>query len=468
MKQTNKWFALALILVAPLLTIVDVYIINMAIPAIKNQYQTVDSLTELVISAYLVGYCVFLITGSRVGDYYGRKKAFLWGMLGFTLTSALCGWAGTIEQLIIFRFFQGIAAALMVPQTLTIMQLTFTEAKERSITFGLLGVAMGIASIIGQYLGGYFIGHAFIAESWRLIFLINIPLGVITLGLAFFFLTESKLDNVGRFDISGVVLLTIALSLLVYHLTIIPEQGLTWTIIVALLVSLVVFYIFGKNQYQKTLKNAQPLLNTALFSIKSFNFVLLIVLFFFGAHNTFFFISSIQWQQYLGLNALEASHYYTFNGIGFLTASFIALRLLPRYGIKLLLVGCFLMILSVVFQLILLTDRANTPYIPYLLLCYGLGQGIVLPSILNYALRKIPPQYAALAAGVYSTVQQFSSAFGLSIIGSIYFYSLHAGWNGYKVGMACVCLYLIGVIVLLYRLSTFTDVNIVVKPVVNE
>jgi MFS family permease len=459
-KQTNKWFALALILVAPLLTIVDVYIINMAIPAIKNQYQTVDSLTELVISAYLVGYCVFLITGSRVGDYYGRKKAFLWGMLGFTLTSALCGWAGTMYQLILFRFFQGIAAALMVPQTLTIMQLTFVQAKERSTAFGLLGVAMGIASIIGQYLGGYFIGHAFIAESWRLIFLINIPLGVITLALSYFFLTESKLDNVGRFDISGVLLLTSALGLLVYHLTIIPEQGLTLIIMIALVVSVVLFYIFGKNQHQKTLKNAQPLLNTALFSIKSFNFVLLIVLFFFGAHNTFFFISSIQWQQYLGLDALEASHYYTFNGIGFLTASFIALRVLPRYGIKLLLIGCFLMIVSVIFQLILLTDKANTPYIPYLLLCYGLGQGIVLPSILSYALRKIPSEYAALAAGVYSTVQQFSSAFGLSIIGSIYFYSLHAGWNGYKAGMTCVCLYLISVMVLLYRLSTFTDVNV--------
>jgi MFS family permease len=106
LKQTNKWFALALILIAPLLTIVDVYIINMAISAIKNQYQIVDSLTELVISAYLVGYCVFLITGSRMGDYYGRKKAFLLSTLGFTLTFALCGWAATIEQLIIFRFFK--------------------------------------------------------------------------------------------------------------------------------------------------------------------------------------------------------------------------------------------------------------------------------------------------------------------------------------------------------------------------
>jgi MFS family permease len=453
LKPTNKWFALALILTAPLLTIVDVYIINMAIPAIKKQYQTVDSLTELVISAYLVGYCVFLITGSRMGDYYGRKKIFLWGMVGFTLTSALCGWANTIEQLIIFRFFQGIAAALMVPQTLTIIQLTFTEAKERSIAFGLLGVAMGIASIIGQYLGGYFI---------------NIPLGVITLGLAFFFLAESKLDKIGRFDISGVVLLTIALGLLVYNLTIIPEQGLTLSIIVALIISLVFFYIFGKNQYQKTMKNANPLLNTNLFSIKSFNFILLIALFYFGAHNTFLMMSSIQWQQYLGLDVLQASHYYTFNGIGFLIGSFVALRTLSRYGINLLLIGCFLMIVSIGLQLFLLTDKANTPYIPYLLLFYGLGQGVVLPSISSYALRKIPPQYAALAAGVYSTVQQFSSAFGLSIIGSIYFYSLHAGWDGYKVGMTCVCSYLIAVIVLLYHLSTFTDVNVAIKPAVSE
>jgi predicted MFS family arabinose efflux permease len=258
------------------------------------------------------------------------------------------------------------------------------------------------------------------------------------------------------------------LGLLVYNLTIIPEQGLTLSIIVALIISLVFFYVFGKNQYQKTIKNANPLLNTELFKVKSFNFILLIALFYFGAHNTFLMMSSIQWQQYLGLDVLQASHYYTFNGIGFLIGSFVALRTLSRYGINLLLIGCFLMIISIGLQLFLLTDKANTPYIPYLLLFYGLGQGVVLPSISSYALRKIPPQYAALAAGVYSTVQQFSSAFGLSIIGSIYFYSLHAGWDGYKVGMTCVLLYLIGVIVLLYRLSTFTDVNIAVKPMKRE
>jgi MFS family permease len=461
--KTNKWFALALILVAPLLTIVDVYVINMAVPAIKNQFQTTDSLTELVISAYLVGYCVSLITGSRLGDYLGRKRTFLMGMIGFTATSALCGWANSIEQLIVFRFFQGISAALMVPQTLTIMQLTFVQPKDRNIAFGLLGVAMGIASILGQFLGGYFIGSGFIDESWRLIFLVNIPMGVLTAALSFVFLTESKLEKAGRFDISGLVLLTFALSLLVYNLGIIPEQGLTIPIAFAFVISFIFFYLFAKNQILKTNRNANPLLNTDLFRVKSFNFVLLIVLFFFGAHNVYFMISSIQWQQNLGLPALEASRDYTFTGIGFLSASFFSLRFLQKYGIWLLLVGCFLMILSVVLQLILLTEKENIGYISYLSLLYGLGQGIVLPSILNYALRKIPPQFAATAAGVYSTVQQFSSAFGLSLIGSLYFVSKHLGYDNYKVGMVCITVYLLAVIFLLYRLSTFRDSTVLAE-----
>jgi EmrB/QacA subfamily drug resistance transporter len=450
---------LSLLLVAPLLTIVDVYIINMAIPAIKNQFHTVDSLTELVISAYLVGYCVFLITGSRIGDFYGRKQAFIIGMLAFTLSSALCGWSNSIEQLILFRFFQGLAAGLMVPQTLTIMQLNFTEAKERNIAFGLLGIAMGLASILGQYLGGYFIGHEFISESWRLIFLINIPLGFITLVFSYFYLNESKSQTKGKFDISGVLILTLALGILVYNLSIIPEQGLSLSIVFSLMVSLVLFYFFLKNQATKTVKNLNPLLNTELFKVKSFNFVLLIVLFFFGAHNIFFMMSSIQWQQKLGLNALEASHYFSFAGLGFLIASFIVLRTLAHFGINLLLFGCFLMLCSLGMQLFLLNEKSNSHLIPYLLLLYGLGQGMVLPSILNYALKKIPSQYAALAAGVYSTVQQFSSAFGLSIIGSIYFYSLHQGYNAYKIGMTCVMVYILAVILLLYSLSNFSDVN---------
>ena len=469
MKPSNKWLSLAIILVAPLLTIVDVYITNLALPAIRAQYKTADSNIELIISAYLVGYCVFLVTGGRSGDFWGRKRLFLIGMAAFTVTSALCGWAETVYQLIFFRFLQGIAAAIMVPQTLTIMQVTYRTPHDRNMAFGLLGVAMGIASVIGQFLGGYFLGQTqFMAESWRLIFLINIPIGGLTLLAAFIFLNDSKLGNAGKFDMGGVGLLTVALSALIYSLTVIPEQGLSALVLGLLTCSSLFFYIFWKNQHQKTLNKANPLLNTDLFQIKSFNFVLLIVLFYFGAHNTFLLISAIQYQQKLGLTPIEASHSYVFNGIGFLLSSFIALRLLKKHGVKLLIVGCILMIISVIGQIMTLSDKTNIYLISYWLFLYGLGQGTVLPSILNYALRKIPPQYAALAGGVYSTVQQFSSALGLSIIGSVYFYSLHHGLNAYTVGMGFVATYLILVVFLLYRLSKFSNAHEVVKPVVGE
>nr|WP_315197141.1 MFS transporter [uncultured Flavobacterium sp.] len=165
MKETNKWLALIIVLVAPLLSVIDVYIVNMALPEIKQQYLTSDSNTELVISSYLLGYCVFLVTGGRAGDFFGRKKIFIIGILSFTITSALCGYAGTIFQLILFRFFQGVAAAFMIPQTLTIIQVTFREAKERNLAFGFFGITLGIASILGQFLGGYFVAHHYIEES---------------------------------------------------------------------------------------------------------------------------------------------------------------------------------------------------------------------------------------------------------------------------------------------------------------
>ncbi len=463
MNTSNKWFALAIILVAPLLSVIDVYIVNMALPAIKDQYATTNSNTELVISSYLVGYCVFLVTGGRAGDYFGRKKMYILGMFFFTLTSALCGWSPTIYSLIVFRFFQGVSAAVMIPQTLTMIQLYFAEPKERNTAFGFFGITLGIASILGQYLGGFFAGHHFIEESWRLIFFINLPFGAIACLLSILYLKESQQNTDSKFDVAGVWLLVTALGSLIYSLTKIPEEGLSAEINVLLIISSIFFFIFWKNQKKKTDQNKAPLLNTTLFNIKSFNFVLLVVLFFFGAHNSYLLICAIQFQDTLGIDALVSSQYFTFNGIGFLISSMIAFKLLHKWGIKLLITGCILMIISLVLQTITLHDKAFIPMIPVYLLIYGLGQGALLPSILNYALRKIPAQHAGLAGGVYSTVQQFSSALGISIIGSVFFYTLKQGLDGYFISMSMAVIYLILVAVLLYRISLFSDTKLAVE-----
>src|ERR1700761_2003106 len=172
-KENSKWLALMIVLTAPLLSVIDVFIINIAIPAIKKGVHATDGQVQLVIAGYLLGYAAFLITGGRAGDHFGRKKVFFWGMLCFTVASCLCGLSVTPLQLNITRFFQGVSAAFMVPQTIAFIQVLFTQPKERAKAISLFGITLGIAAVTGQVLGGYFSDSHWAIAGWRLIFFIN-------------------------------------------------------------------------------------------------------------------------------------------------------------------------------------------------------------------------------------------------------------------------------------------------------
>src|ERR1700750_782977 len=202
-KSANKWLELAIVLSAPLLSVIDVFIINVAIPSIKKGVQATDAQVQLVIAGYLLGYAAFLITGGRAGDHFGRKKVFFWGMLSFTVASCLCGLSMTPFQLNITRFFQGLSASFMVPQTIAFIQVLFTEPKERAKAIGMFGITLGIASVIGQVLGGYLSDTHWAIEGWRLVFFINLPIGIATLWATNKYVSETKTNNKGRFDYAG-------------------------------------------------------------------------------------------------------------------------------------------------------------------------------------------------------------------------------------------------------------------------
>jgi MFS family permease len=178
-------------------------------PTIQSYYSASDAKVQLVVAVYLIGYAVFLITGSRIGDKFGRKKVLIWGLLSFTVTSVLCGVAGSIGELIAFRFLQGVSAAFMVPQTVTLIHLNFREGNDRNRAFGYYGIVQGMAAILGQFLGGYFIHAGWIQAPWRLIFLVNLPIGVLAIVLAALSLKESSQNKDRKLDIQGVILLTI-------------------------------------------------------------------------------------------------------------------------------------------------------------------------------------------------------------------------------------------------------------------
>lgn len=347
----SKWLELIIVLSAPLLSVIDVFVINVAIPAIKKGVHGTDAEIQLVIAGYLLGYAAFLITGGRAGDHFGRKKVFFWGMFCFTVASCLCGLSVNGFQLNVTRFFQGMSASFMVPQTISYIQLLFTEAKERARAIGLFGITLGIASIIGQVLGGYLSGTHWIIEGWRLIFFINLPIGIVTLWATAKYLDETPKNSGHLFDYTGVAILTAALFCLIYPLIEGREAGWpAWSIIMMLL-SFVLFGWFISDQNKKLKAHRQPLIDTGLFKIRDFNIGLIAVLFHFMMHTSFLMISAVYLQSGLGTSAFLCGLYFVSPGILFTVSSVMASRLIVKYGKRVLQVGVVILIVTFILQM---------------------------------------------------------------------------------------------------------------------
>lgn len=449
----NKWLELAIVLVAPLLSVIDVFIINVAIPAIKKGVRATDGEVQFVIAGYLLGYAAFLITGGRAGDHFGRKKVFFWGMLAFTLASGLCGLSASPSQLIVTRFFQGLSASFMVPQAIAFIQILFTDAKERAKAFGLFGITLGAAAIIGQVLGGYLSDTHGVIEGWRLIFFINLPIGVLTLCAAQPYLSETNRHTGNQFDYTGIVILTLALFCLIYPLIEGREAGWPLWSIGLFVLSLGIFIFFIQDQKKKLRENRNPLIDVRLFKIRDFNLGLVAALFHFMLHTAYLLLSAVYLQNGLGVSAIDCGLYFIIPGILFMVSSMAASKLIIRFGKRVLQIGALIMGLTFFLQMNLWKPGTSSWLIVLLMCAWGFGNGLILPSLLNVALKHVPAQYAGAAAGVYSTFQQTASALGVSIIGGVFFYFARDGWQAaYHAGILMILVCMAFVLLMLYLL----------------
>lgn len=423
----NKWYALLIVLTAPLLYVIDIFIINIAIPTIKSSLHASDGEIQLVIASYLLGSACFLIIGGRAGDFLGKKKVFFWGMLAFTITSCICGLSQTAAQLNIARFFQGVSSAFMVTQSISLIQLLFTDTKERAVAIGWYGITLSIAAIIGQVLGGYLAETYFFVEGWRLIFLINLPVGILSLLAIHRYLTETAKTVQGRFDYQGAFVLTIGLACLIYALTEGRENSFPWWFYVLFILSLVFLILFVFIQQKKRLNEQYPLIDLSLFKIKDFRIGLFAVLFHFMLHTAYLLIIAVYLQSGLGITALTCGLYFIPHAIFFMLSSRIASRLLPRFGKAVLQLGLAIILLSFLMQIFFFTAQ-DSPLMSMLFLAlYGLGNGFVLPFLLNVVLNNIHEKDAGAASGVFSTFQQTASALGISVIGGVFYTVLDTG-----------------------------------------
>jgi EmrB/QacA subfamily drug resistance transporter len=418
----RRWLALGSVMTALFMVLLDVSIVNVAVPAIRSNLNANNADIQFVIAGYGLAYAVMLITGGRLGDIFGRKKLFLIGMSGFVIASALCGLAQSAIMLDLSRVLQGTMAALMYPQVLSVIQVSFPPS-ERARVFGFVGAVIGIATITGPLVGGLIIRDDITGGSWRWIFLVNLPIGIASLIAATRLVTESRAPNAKRLDLVGVVLATAGILLLVYPLVEGQVAGWpAWTFI-CMAISPVVLVLFIL--YERSLPSTRfPLVQLSLFRIPSFRIGVIISAVFIAGIPAFFFTFSLMLQVGLGYSALNAGLTTIPWSLGSAVASAMSTRVAPRLGKWTIAIGSALLvigILGIMFTLHLTgTNVTGWDLIPSFLVS-GLGLGTVIAPLLNIILAGVPGRDAGSASGVLTTFQQLGGAIGVAVVGVVFF-----------------------------------------------
>ncbi len=423
MPDPGRWKSLAVILSAAFLSGLDFFVVNVSIPSIRANLHATFGEVQLVIASYGLTYAALLISGGRLGDIYGRKRMFMWGVGAFTLASALCGFAPTPAFLIAARALQGVAGALLFPQVLSIMQVTFPP-NERAKAFGLFGTVIGTSSFSGNVLGGLLVSANLFGLGWRPIFLINLPVGLATVIAASKFVSESRSPKARRLDLGGVAILTLALVTLLYPLIQGREAGWPPWAFVCLGAFLPMMFAFVQYEKRITASGGSPLVELALFHDRVFVTGLVSGVCFFSGAAAFFLISTVYLQSGLGYSPREAGLTFAAFALAFLGSSLASVRLQPKIGSRIINLGAALMITGLTALLFLSAWRGDalTGFeLAPVLLVYGTGQGFVMPTLISTVLINIKGHDAGSASGVLTTVQQVSFATGVAVIGTVFF-----------------------------------------------
>ncbi|MNJ95081.1 Multidrug resistance protein stp [compost metagenome] len=421
----SRWSLLLLVSTSVFLSVFDIFIVNVAIPSIKIGINGSDTDIQWIIVLYVLGYASFLITGGRVGDYFGKKPVFIIGMAAFTLSSCLCGLSQDPTQLNIGRTLQGISAAFMVPQGIAYIQVLFEDQKSRTKALGIYGSIAGAASVLGQFLGGMLPDINSFIEGWRLIFLINLPIGILAIYLSIKYLENTAIVRTKKFDWLGAFFLIITLICFIYPMIQGRELGWPGWIFFIFALSFITAIIFFWQQRTREQRGMSNIIDTRVFAYKRFNIGLCASVFYFMVQDTYFLINVVLLQTGFGISSLDTGLYFMFQGIGYVIASLISIKLFPIYGKYVLVLGVLVMIISLVFHIFILDGvKMHTLKIGIVFFTYGLGCGSVLPSLLTVSLRSLPSMLSGMASGTYSTFQQTAIALGISIVGGLFFHIL--------------------------------------------
>jgi EmrB/QacA subfamily drug resistance transporter len=409
----RRWLALVVIAIAQLMVVLDASIVNIALPSAQRSLHISDANRQWVVTAYALAFGGLLLLGGRVADFIGRKRAFVIGLVGFGLASAIGGIAQNQAELFSARALQGSFAALMAPAALSLITITFTESRERAKAFAVYGGISGGGAALGLILGGVLTEYA----SWRWTLLVNTPIALVTAVAAYFLVRESRSEGTPSYDIPGVLTSTLGLVALVYGFTKANESGWSATSTIALLaaaVVLLVAFVLIEN------RTAEPLLPPRVFTERNRAGAFLVALLSGLALFGMFLFLVYYMQDTLHYSAVKSGLAFLPFSAGIVVAAGIASNLLPRIGPRPLMFGG--MAGAAVGMAWFTQITVDSSFVTHVLpaeIVMSLGMGFAFVALSSTALIGVDDRDAGVASALVNTTQQVGGSLGTALLNTI-------------------------------------------------
>ncbi len=435
-----RWMVMAVVIVADVMDLLDATIANLAGPSIRADLGGSQSTLQWVLAAYTMAFAVGLVISARAGDLVGRRRMFIIGMAGFTIASLLSGLAPTAGALIAFRVLQGAFGAVMIPQGLAMVKQSFhpDDLQKAFIPFGPI---MGLAAVLGPILAGFLIDADLFGTGWRMIFLINIPVGIVGTVLAVKYLPDLPRNRETKLDVVGSVLLAAASALLIYPLVQGREHDWPLWCFLMMGASVIVFAGFVVSER----RSAHPVIERSLFRNRGFVAGVVFLASFFVAMNGLMLIVNLFIQIGLGFTPMHTGLAMTPLALGLAVgAATSGAALGPKFGRKVLHGGLLVIGLGMVGLWLTInhlgTSAGGWDLAPALFVV-GLGSGAIFAPLFDIILADLGDQEVGTGSGVLNAAQQFSGALGVAIIGTLFFQWLPTdGWADATKGIIWVSL----------------------------
>lgn len=406
--STQRWLGFALLLLGTFMGMLDIFIVNVAGPSIQTHLDADFGDLQRVIAAYDVAYAAALVTGGRLGDICGPRRMFLIGTVVFAITSLACALAPDAGFLVATRGLQGLAAAIMLPQVLSLIQLVFSGT-ERVRAIGWYSASIGVAAIAGQVIGGVLLAWNPADLGWRSIFVVNLPISIVAFFGVLIFVREPGQSRRRHLDLGGTLLLGLALSALLYPLSGGP--------VVLLLAAAALLLAFWWHEQRLIRRNGDAVFPFALLRVPSFAGGLVTALLFYGCNAGFAFVLAYHLQKTIGLLPLEAGLIFAPMASASMAGSLLSARLASLLGTRTAVAAGG--VAAAGLLLIAVTGESPLGLMPGLII-YGFAGGLIAASLVNLPLHDVSAQDVGGASGTLLTVTQAANAIGLTGAGALF------------------------------------------------